>query len=260
MKYRKIVEALDRMLDLIGKQGIYYQGTQQAAANSDTLWNPGNFLAIARQVTYWYLLLYVYIDLPLRKDVSYTSPKNQNELIGIIPKYIIQKLLFLQTKLIVYICMMCMFICVCISICVGVGVIFTCAYIYMFMKQWCGRLRVFLFSNKKLVRYKHLKTVASHLGVVFTCTLNHYYLFIQNIFLYDMWKQIERFCVYCVGVNILRWCLFLHLFGTPFQNSSYGHVVTSNCAFFKREEFTRKNTSLFMSLLYEFFKELCLTF
>ena len=117
MKYRKIVEALDRMLDLIGKQGIYYQGTQQAAANSDTSWNPGNFLAIVRQVTYWYLLLYVYIDLPLRKDVSYTTPKNQNELIGIIAKYIIQKLLFLQTKLIVYMCMMCMFICVCISIC-----------------------------------------------------------------------------------------------------------------------------------------------
>lgn len=131
--------------------------------------------------------------------------------------------------------------------------------IYMFMKQWCGRLRVFLFSNKKLVRHKHLKTVPSHLSVVFTCILNHYYLFIQNVFLYDMWKQIERFCVYYhVGVNVLRWCLVLHLFDTPFQNSPYGHAVTSNCAFFEKEEFTRK--SLFMSLLYEFFKELCLTF
>ena len=37
MKYRKIVEALDRMLHLIGKQGNSYQGTQQTAANSDNL-------------------------------------------------------------------------------------------------------------------------------------------------------------------------------------------------------------------------------
>ena len=28
-----------------------------------------------------------------------------------------------------------------------------------------------------------------------------------------------------VGVNVLRWCPFLHLFDTPFQNSAYGHVV-----------------------------------
>ena len=58
MKYRKIVEALDRTLYLTGKQGISYQGTQQTAANSDTLWNSGDFLAIVRQVTYCYLLLY----------------------------------------------------------------------------------------------------------------------------------------------------------------------------------------------------------
>ena len=34
MKYTKIVEALDI---LIGKQGISYRGTQETAANSDTL-------------------------------------------------------------------------------------------------------------------------------------------------------------------------------------------------------------------------------
>ena len=26
------------------------------------------------------------------------------------------------------------------------------------------------------------------------------------------------------GVNVLRWCLFVHLFDTPFQNSPYSHA------------------------------------
>ena len=42
MKYQKIVQALDRILYLIWKQGISYQGVQKIAANSDTLWNPWN--------------------------------------------------------------------------------------------------------------------------------------------------------------------------------------------------------------------------
>ena len=36
----------------------------------------------------------------------------------------------------------------------------------------------------------------------------------------------NRLCVhYHVGVNVLRWCPFLHLFDTLFQNSPYGHVL-----------------------------------
>ena len=37
IKYQKIAQALDRILYLIRKQGISYQETQKAAANSDTL-------------------------------------------------------------------------------------------------------------------------------------------------------------------------------------------------------------------------------
>ena len=37
MKYQKIVHASDRILYLIGKQGISYQETQKTAANIDTL-------------------------------------------------------------------------------------------------------------------------------------------------------------------------------------------------------------------------------
>ena len=45
MKYRKIVKTLDRMLYLIGKQGISDRGTKETAADSDNLWNPGNFFS-----------------------------------------------------------------------------------------------------------------------------------------------------------------------------------------------------------------------
>ena len=46
MKYTKTVEALYRIIFLIGKQGI-----QETAEDSDTLWNPGDSLAIVWQVT-----------------------------------------------------------------------------------------------------------------------------------------------------------------------------------------------------------------
>ena len=58
MKYSKIVEALDRIFYLSGKQRISYRGTQQTAANIDTLRIPRNFLAIVPEVTHCYLLLY----------------------------------------------------------------------------------------------------------------------------------------------------------------------------------------------------------
>ena len=68
MKYQKIVQAEDRILYLIGKQGIYYQGIQKTAANSDTFQNPINFLAIVLQAKHCYLLLYEHIRSTLRKD------------------------------------------------------------------------------------------------------------------------------------------------------------------------------------------------
>ena len=90
MKYQKIVQALARILYLIGKQEISYQESQKAAASSDTLWNPGSFLAIVRQVKHLCLLVDDHIHSALRKDFFYISPISQNEMIGIVAKYTIQ--------------------------------------------------------------------------------------------------------------------------------------------------------------------------
>ena len=91
MKYQEIVEALDRMLYFIGWQGISYRRTQETAADSDNLEIPGFFVTIVWQVTHWYHLLYEHIHSPLRKDVSYMISTSQNDLIGIVAKYILQK-------------------------------------------------------------------------------------------------------------------------------------------------------------------------
>ena len=76
MKNPTLIEALDRMVYLTGNQGIYYRGTQETAANSNTLWNPETFLAIAQQVTHCSLFLYAHIHSPLWKNASFMSPNS----------------------------------------------------------------------------------------------------------------------------------------------------------------------------------------
>ena len=98
MKYPKVVETLDRIIYFIWKQEISYRWTQKITGNSDFLWNPTNFLAIVWQVKHGYLLLYESINSPLQKDVFYKSSTIQNELIGILVKYIIQKWLIEEIK------------------------------------------------------------------------------------------------------------------------------------------------------------------
>ena len=44
--FSRIVEALARILHVIGKQGIAYQGTEEKADDNKTSGNPGNFLTI----------------------------------------------------------------------------------------------------------------------------------------------------------------------------------------------------------------------
>ena len=89
--YPMIVEALARIIHLIGKQGIAYRGTEEKADDSDTAENPGNFLAVVRETANCYPLLHEHIFTPSRKDVSYMSPTRQNELTEIIGKHVIQK-------------------------------------------------------------------------------------------------------------------------------------------------------------------------
>ena len=102
MKYQKIVQDLDRIFYLIGKQGISYQETQKAIANSDILWNPGNILAIIRHVKHLYLLLYEHIRTTLQKDIFYMIPTSQNEFIGTVAKWTIQ--IWLKSKMPLYFC------------------------------------------------------------------------------------------------------------------------------------------------------------
>ena len=88
--YEKIVEALARVIHLLGKQGLalrgHREGPKAAVGN-----NQGNFLALVREIAHYYPLLKKHLEDLLRKDVAYLSPKSQNELIDIIGIRIIQK-------------------------------------------------------------------------------------------------------------------------------------------------------------------------
>ena len=71
--------------------------------------------------------------------------------------------------------------------------------LYIIMKQWLLIVQLktvlkcdtagftFLFSSEKREKLKHLKPVAIHLGAVFTCTSNHYCLFIKKNTLQTLW-------------------------------------------------------------------------
>ena len=102
--------------------------------------------------------------------------------------------------------------------------------------MWHDWVHVLLFPSEKLRKRKHLKFYVSYLSTTFTiivysqkylqkaiCSYSCFVhinlsLYITNICIciYDMWKQFE--------INVIRWCLFVDLFHTPFQNSTYGHV------------------------------------
>ena len=80
--YKKIVEALDRVIYLLGKQGLALRGHREgpkAAAGK----NQGNFLVLVHEIAHYYPLLKKHLEDPLRKDVTYLSPKSLIDIIGI---------------------------------------------------------------------------------------------------------------------------------------------------------------------------------
>ena len=46
-----------------------------------------------------------------------------------------------------------------------------------------------------------------------------------SMYLFICYVKTDRkiFLYYYFGVNVPRWCSFVHLFDNPFQNSPYGH-------------------------------------
>ena len=87
--YPKVVEALSRVVHLLGRQGLAFRGHRESLENRDK--NSGNFLTLVQEVAHYYPLLKSHLEEPLRKDVKYLGPKSQNELIDIIGKRLIQK-------------------------------------------------------------------------------------------------------------------------------------------------------------------------
>ena len=96
--YPKVVYAISRVIHLTGKQGIVLLGHREELDDSKPDNNPGNFLSILTEVAHYYPVLQEHLEEPFRKDVTYLSPTNQNEMIEIIGKNIIQETLLVRVK------------------------------------------------------------------------------------------------------------------------------------------------------------------
>jgi len=90
-EYPRIVEALGRVIHLLGKQGLALRGHREGVAAASDDKNQGNFLALVYEIAHYYPLLKKHLEDPKRKDVKYLGPKSQNELINIIGIHMIQK-------------------------------------------------------------------------------------------------------------------------------------------------------------------------
>ena len=91
--YSKVVHAISRVIHLIGKQGIALHGHREDLDDSKPDNNPGSFLSILTAVAHNCPVLQEHLEEPFRTDVTYLSPTNQNEMIDIIGKNIIQETL-----------------------------------------------------------------------------------------------------------------------------------------------------------------------
>ena len=87
--YPKFVEALARVVHLLGKQGLALRGHR--GSSEDASHNQSNFLILVHKIAHYYLLLKNDLDDSLRKYVKYLRPKSENELIDIIGKKLIQR-------------------------------------------------------------------------------------------------------------------------------------------------------------------------
>ena len=86
--YPKVVEALARVVHLLGKQELALRGHQES---SDASHNQGNFFTLVHEIAHYYPLLKNHFEDSLRKDVKNLGPKSQNESIDIIDKILIQR-------------------------------------------------------------------------------------------------------------------------------------------------------------------------
>ena len=92
--YPKDVEALARVVHLLGKQGLALSGHRES---SDASHNQGNFLNLVHEIAHYYPVLKNHLEDSLRKDVKYLGPKSQNQLTDIIVKKLIQRRIIEET-------------------------------------------------------------------------------------------------------------------------------------------------------------------
>ena len=94
-KNRAIVKSLARAVLFCGRQCIALRGGSEQL---DTPGNPGNFLALVRLLSEHDELLRNHLESPALRNVTYVSPRTQNEIIEVLGHHIILKDLVSEIK------------------------------------------------------------------------------------------------------------------------------------------------------------------
>ena len=98
-KYPIILQALARVIHLLGKQALALRGHWEDISNiSSNSENPGNILILLQQIALYNPILAEHLNTTLRKNATYLSLFWKNELIEVIRIYTIQSELLGQIK------------------------------------------------------------------------------------------------------------------------------------------------------------------
>ena len=92
---KHILKQIVRAILFLGRQGLAFRGDKEDV-NSST--NPGNFLALLKHYAETDDILKVHLENPQAKNVTYLSPKSQNDIINVIGNDIIRANIIQEVK------------------------------------------------------------------------------------------------------------------------------------------------------------------
>jgi hypothetical protein len=97
VKYQLILEKIARAVHLCGRQGIALRGHRETMTD-DPNCNPGNFLAILKELAEDDPVLKEHLKVPLQRNASYIRMQSQNEMIDVIGRHTIQSDIIREIK------------------------------------------------------------------------------------------------------------------------------------------------------------------
>ena len=97
-KYKVILEKIARAVHFCGRQAIALRGHREEMTENDPAINPGNFIALLKEISVNDPILKEHLEKPLQRNATYLRMQSQNEMIDIIGRQTIQADLVEEVK------------------------------------------------------------------------------------------------------------------------------------------------------------------